>query len=146
LQQPRAAVVLNQLAEVLPKALVLQERRGHRRKVFKAMNGEDVLDQRLGLEPDEDVVAEQQQPPRLDDVARHAVVLRADPVAAEQRHLEPAEDVQPALVERGRLRPERLARRRKAVAEDFVGALFDGHGWVTGSCSLLVAWLLVTGY
>jgi hypothetical protein len=70
---------------------------------------EHVADGGLRLQPDEDVVAEEHQPADRHDVARHAVVFRADPLGADQPHLRAAEHFQAARVER--LRPAGQLRR-----------------------------------
>ncbi len=110
LQQAGLPVVPVQLAEVALEAGVAQQagelaaahvlEAERLALAHEPVQGEDVVHGRLRLQPDEDVVAEQHQPARRHDVAGHAVVLRADPLGADEAQLGAAEDREALGVER----------------------------------------------
>jgi hypothetical protein len=119
LEQPRLPVVPVHVGEVALEPRVVQQAR-HRLRPGRderdavpvpreAVQGEHVVDRRLRLQPEEDVVAEQHHPAERHHVPRDAVVRRPDLLGARQPQLRPAEDLQPPRVQR--LRAPRQLRR-----------------------------------
>jgi hypothetical protein len=140
LDQPRLAVVAVQVGEVAaqlgagqePAEAVERQRRGVEAGVAAAgyrlepVQRQDVADLGLGLEPEEDVEAEQQLAAERDDVDRDAVVLRAHPLGRDQLRLGGAEQRLAAGVERvGALR-QLGAGGRQPLAQHLVGAAGQG--------------------
>ena len=138
LQQARMFVIGVELAEVVHERRLGQEAAlgVHRHHVVavvglhQPVQPEHVFDAGLGLEPDIDVVAKQQQVrPDLDDVAADAVVFAAD--------AEAAGDLQPAVAELGQALPveaignaaQAAALLGQAAAQHFIGAAL-GNGLV----------------
>jgi hypothetical protein len=125
-------------------ALAGRHRRDVEAALFRgeAVHAEDVAHERLRLQPDEDVVAEQQIALHRADVARHAVVLGAHPLGREQGQLRAAERLNAALVERLRTLAELDGLVEQALADDVVAAALDWcavPSTVCRSCPSLVS-------
>ncbi len=136
LQQARMLVVGIQLVEVVHEAGLVEEAalQLQRRDVVAVLalhqpvQAEHILDAGVGLQPDVDVVAEQQAVgPDLDDVPANAVVLAADAEAADHLQAAVTEFGQALAVEGLGQGLQALALLAEAAAQDFVGtALGDG--------------------
>src|SRR5690606_25980111 len=136
LQQAGVAVVGVELGEVVDEAglgeeAVLEIDRGDVvavRALEQTVQAEHVLDPGGGLEPEEDVVAEQQQVVAdLDDVAAHAVVFGAHAEATGDLEPAVAELPQPARVESLGHAAQARALLHQPPAQHLVGpALGDG--------------------
>ena len=150
-QQAGVLVILAQLLEIADEPRIVQEvarrARGQRRELqsclpvrplagHERIEAEDVRDLDRALEAQEDVVAEEQLVADAGDVARHAVVLGADALAADHGHLAAAEQLEAAGVQRIDLLPELARLDEQTVADDLVRAAVDlrrlglcyGHG------------------
>jgi hypothetical protein len=143
LEQAGVLVVGVELVEVADGGGVAQKGAGRvdrlhavaLRALHQPVQAEDVRHAGGGLQPQEDVVPEQQQPAHGDDVPADAVVLGVDAQAPD--HLQPAvaELGQPLLVERPRDLPDARALLAQAAAQDLVrSALRDRlvHGRTGG--------------
>ena len=151
LQQARVLVVGIQLAEILHEAVDGEEGAGVAFRLHvvafggfhQLVEAEHILDAGFLLQPDEDVVAEQQQITDLHDVPRHAVVLGAHAQPAHHFHRTAAELLQPACIQRIHLRTQARALLDQTLAQDFVsaagsdGLVYGGGvgGFGHGQCS-----------
>ncbi len=140
LQQARVLVVRIQFAEVVHEGGLRQEAAlgFHRHHVvafarlYQPVQPEHVFHAGLGLQPQENVVTEQQQVGAdLHDVAAHAVVLAADAEAAGDLQAAVAEFGQALLVERIGQAAQAAALVTQPAAQHFIGTPL-GNGLVDG--------------
>ena len=143
LQEAGVLVVLVEFAEVLAEGGVAEQVGLGllEAAAVELVDAEDILDLGLGLQPDVDVVAEDEMVPDADDVAGDAVVLGGDAVVADDLALLPAEGGLAPGVQRveplGQLAleaHEALAQHLVGTAAEFcrrlvVGLVRDG-GWL----------------
>jgi len=130
LQQLGVLVVGVQLLEVLHKALDAEKAllEVHRHDLVallafvQAVQRKHVLDARLLLQAHEDVVAEQQVPAHLGEVAAQAIVLGAHTHAPDDFHLAAAKLLQPLFVELAHQGFQRLALGIEPLGQNFIRA------------------------
>ena len=133
LQQPRVLVVPVQVLELFEKLRVHEEATGRSRAArlsnrrpssvgSKRCSANTSLGAGLALEPDEYVVAEQQQVADRHDVARHAVVLGAHALVGDYRQLGSAKHVLALGVERVGLFHQRRTTLGETLTDDLVVA------------------------
>ena len=132
-------VVAEEVRELLHEAWFLEVRRVGRdgqlrevvRAVFRlieAVHAEDVRDARVLPKSEEDLEAEQQLAAHVHDVARHAVVRRANALVRQHDELGAPERLLATCVERVELPAELFALIEQTPPDDLVAAPVEGSG------------------